>query len=381
MENIFKICLILILYTYFGYPLILAMINFIYSKPVKKGEEFPSITIFISAYNEEDVIEARVNNLLESDYPRDKMEIIVGSDGSTDKTYQIVKRLCEENKIRYAVSFQRAGKPSMLNLIAKDARGDVYVFADARQKFAKDALKNLVAPFADENVGAVSGELIIEDKETGTGKGIGLYWNYEKFLRKLESNIGSTLGATGAIYAIRKELFRYLPDVILDDVFVPMNAIMQGKRVIFEPSAKAFDMVSKTSKIEFSRKVRTLVGNFEIFKIFTEALNPFRSSIAFQLISHKFLRLVVPYLLILLVISNIFLFIKGGIYFLAGFLQLSFYAVAYLGFISERSGARTRGASRLFFVPFEFCMFNVAAIAALMTYLSGRKTVRWEKMA
>ncbi len=381
MEHfLFVLSIILIVYVYIGYPILLFVLSAFISKPVKKGEVYPSVTIFISAYNEEKIIEEKVNNLIELDYPRDKLEIIVGSDGSTDETYRIIKRLAEENKIRYSVSFQRIGKPFMLNIMAKDARGDIYAFADARQKFAPDALKELMSNFADEDVGAVSGELIIQDKEKGTGGGIGLYWKYEKLLRRMESLIGSTVGTTGAIYAIRKELFRYLPNVILDDVYVPMNAVIMNKRVVFEPKAKAYDVVSDTAKKEFARKVRTLLGNFQIFLIFADAMNPFKSSVAFQLISHKLMRLLVPYLLILLFLSNIFLLTDGDFFVLAFFLQVFFYIAAYFGYLIEKSGVRLKSFFRVLYIPYEFCMLNLAAAVALQMHLAGKgKDVRWEK--
>ncbi|PIY82041.1 MAG: hypothetical protein COX96_05020 [Candidatus Omnitrophica bacterium CG_4_10_14_0_2_um_filter_44_9] len=380
MEILFITSILIIAYTYFGYPLLLMVFSALLVNPVKKKDITPMVSIIVSAYNEEKNIESKVANLLELDYPRDKMEIIVGSDGSTDETYRIIKKLAEENKIRYAVSFQRAGKPAMINKMTKDARGEIFIFADARQKFDRAAVKELVKCFGDANVGAVSGELIIQDKDTGTGCGIGMYWEYEKLLRNMESSIGSMLGATGAIYAIRKDLFRYLPgNVILDDIFTPMNSIMAHKRAIFEPAARAYDVVAETTGKEFTRKVRTLVGNFQIFGLFPEAFDPFKSPIAFQLFSHKFLRLFVFYLLVLAFVSNIFILNRGAIFVLALFLQVIFYIAAFLGYLLEKSGAKLSGASRAFFIPYEFCALNLAAVAALRLHLSGGMPVTWEK--
>ena len=382
MEIIFITSIAIIAYIYIGYPLLLMVFSTLLAHPVKKPAKdiYPMVSVIVSAYNEEKNIEAKVVNLLELDYPRDKMEIIVGSDGSTDETYRIIKKLAEENKIRYAVSFQRIGKPAMINKMVKDARGEIFVFADARQKFDRGAVKELVRCFADAEVGAVSGELIIQDKDTGSGRGIGLYWEYEKLLRKMESSMGSMLGATGAIYAIRKDLFRYLPkNVILDDVFTPMNAIMSNKRAIFEPAARAYDVVSETTGKEFARKVRTLVGNFQIFGLFPEAFHPFKSPIAFQLFSHKFLRLFVFYLLVLTLVSNIFILNRGPIFVLALFLQVIFYGIAFFGYLLEKSGTRLGGALRVFFIPYEFCALNLAAVVALRLHLSGGMRVTWEK--
>lgn len=378
MHILFFLSLGIIVYTYFGYPLILLLLQ-IGSIPVKKGDKTPFVTVFISAFNEADRIEAKVLNLLESDYPKDRMEIMVGSDGSTDETYQIIKRLAEEKNIRYTVSFTRLGKPAMINKMSKDAKGDIFLFSDARQKFAKDAIRRLVSAFDDPEVGCVSGELMIEDKAQGSGSGLGLYWNYEKLLRKLESNIGSMLGATGAIYAVRKEYFHYLPDVILDDVFAPMNVVLMNKRAIFEPAARAYDEVSATTEKEFSRKVRTLTGNFQLFSMMPEYFFPHRSKVAFQMFSHKLLRLFVPYFLVLLFVSSIFMAGKGTFFMVLLVLQVLFYALALMGRMVENSGRALTGLGRLLTVPYEFCALNAAAVAALIRFRSGKTSAMWEK--
>jgi biofilm PGA synthesis N-glycosyltransferase PgaC len=380
MIYLFVVCLTVVLYVYFVYPAVLWVLTKIIGKAVQKEDITPSVTIFISAYNEEKNIEARVQNLLELDYPREKMEIFLGSDGSTDETYRIIKRLADEKKFRYAVSFQRRGKPAMINTMAKEASGEIYVFTDARQRFEKNALKELVRCFGDPEVGAVSGELLIEDKATGTGKGLGLYWEYEKALRRMESAIGSMLGATGAIYAIRQNLFVYPPEnVILDDVFTPMNAIVRGHRAVFEPAARAFDSMSESMDREFSRKVRTLVGNFQIFGMFKEAFDIRKSSVALQLFSHKFMRLMVPYFLIGMLVANIFLVQQGFFFVLALILQILLYGLAILGGFFDRIGVRLVGVARFMMVPYEFCVLNFAAVVALFKYWSGEVEVKWEK--
>lgn len=381
MTVIFFLSLAVIAYTYLGYPLILAVMSFIFVRPVHMEEIFPVVSVIISAYNEEKNITTKIDNLLKLNYPRDKMEIIIGSDGSTDDTYRLIKKYAEENHIRYAVSFQRIGKPAMINKMVKDARGEIYIFADARQRFEPDAIKKLVRSFADEDVGVVSGELVIEDKKTGAGAGLGFYWEYEKVLRKMESRIGSMVGVTGAIYAIRKEFFRYLPEnIILDDVYIPMNALMMDKRVVFEPEALAYDTVSETTGKEFGRKVRTLAGNFQIFSLFSDVLNPFKKSgLAFQLISHKLMRLVVPYFLALAFLANIFLLQKEAFAALALFLQILFYGAAFLGYILEKAGVKMPGILRMLYVPYEFCALNFAAVVALSVHVSGKAEVRWEK--
>jgi len=380
MLILFCISLGVIFYAYFGYPLLLMFWKLIGNKPVMKKDILPMVSVLISVHNEERHVEEKVKNLLEADYPQDKMEIVVGCDGSTDQTLAIIKRLAEKNKIRYCVSLERIGKPAMLNKLAQEAGGEIYVFADARQRFDRRAIRELVRCFGDENVGCVSGELIIEDTGEGSGRGVGLYWNYEVWLRKMESDTGSMLGATGAIYAVRKEFFHSLPeDVLLDDIFTPLNAIMARKRAVFEPAARAFDVASKSTEKEFMRKVRTLVGNFQIFSLFAEAFNPFRSPVAWQLFSHKFLRLTLSYFLALFFISSVFLARDGLPYRVILFLQVAFYALAVVGHCLEKTRTRISGVPRLAYIPYEFCVLNAAAVVALFKYLSGGIDIRWDK--
>ena len=380
MLILFCISLGVIFYAYFGYPLLLMFWKLIGNKPVMKKDILPMVSVLISVHNEERHVEEKVKNLLEADYPQGKMEIVVGCDGSTDQTLAIIKRLAEKNKIRYCVSLERIGKPAMLNKLAQEAGGEIYVFADARQRFDHRAIRELVRCFGDENVGCVSGELIIEDTGEGSGRGVGLYWNYEVWLRKMESDTGSMLGATGAIYAVRKEFFHSLPeDVLLDDIFTPLNAIMARKRAVFEPAARAFDVASKSTEKEFMRKVRTLVGNFQIFSLFAEAFNPFRSPVAWQLFSHKFLRLTLSYFLTLFFISSVFLARDGLPYRVILFLQVAFYALAVVGHCLEKTRTRISGVPRLAYIPYEFCVLNAAAVVALFKYLSGGIDIRWDK--
>jgi cellulose synthase/poly-beta-1,6-N-acetylglucosamine synthase-like glycosyltransferase len=377
---LFYVSLGAILYIYVGYPLLLWLWKLFGAKPLLKGDVLPSVSVLISAHNEERHIEARIRNLLETDYPRDKLEILVGCDGSTDGTLEIVKRFAGENAIRPIVSPERIGKPAMLNKVASEARGEIFVFADARQRFDPRAIRELVRCFNDPEVGSVSGELILEDRGEGTGRGVGLYWKYELWLRRMESATASMLGATGAIYAVRREFFQGLPEaVLLDDIYTPLKAIMAGKRAVSEPAARAFDVVSETGEKEFTRKVRTLVGNFQIFSMFKGAFIPFRSPIAWQLFSHKLLRLTVSYFLVLLFIANVFLAEHSIAYRATLALQVIFYVLALAGYGVERSRRELSGATRILYVPFEFCVLNTAAVVALFKYVSGGIDVRWKK--
>jgi cellulose synthase/poly-beta-1,6-N-acetylglucosamine synthase-like glycosyltransferase len=369
-----------ILYIYLGYPLLLWLWKIFGAKPVVKGDILPTVSVLISVHNEEKNVEARIRNLLEADYPRDKLEILVGCDGSTDGTRRIVERFAGENAIRPYISSERIGKPAMLNKLARQAGGEIFVFADARQRFDAGAIRALVRCFNDPKVGSVSGELVLEDRGGGTGRGMGLYWSYEVWLRSMESATASMLGATGAIYAVRREFFHGLPEtVLLDDMYTPLTAIKAGKRAVFEPAARAFDVVSETGEKEFTRKVRTLAGNFQIFSMFKEAFNPFRSPIAWQLFSHKFLRLTVSYFLVLLFAVNVSLAVNSLPYRMLLALQVIFYGLALAGYLMERSRKELPGAARILYVPYEFCVMNAAAVVALFKHVSGGLDVRWKK--
>jgi cellulose synthase/poly-beta-1,6-N-acetylglucosamine synthase-like glycosyltransferase len=380
MVILFYISLGVILYTYFGYPLILMIWKLVAGKPVAKRDILPLVSVLISVHDEALHIEARIKNILRADYPRDLLEILIGCDGCADDTVAIVARLAETYTIRYRVSDERIGKPAMLNRLAREAMGKIFVFADARQRFDPEAIRELVRCFGDERVGCASGELVIVDRGEGAGRGVGLYWNYEVLLRKMESGTGSMLGATGAIYAVRREFFRDLPeDVLLDDIYTPMNAIMAGKRSVFEPAARAFDTAAEDVEKEFNRKVRTLVGNFQIFSLFGAALNPFRSPIAWQLFSHKLLRLTLSYFLVLFFVLSILLDGRGSPYHIAFVAQIVFYGVACAGCVLESFNVKLKGILRAVYVPYEFCVLNAAAVVALFRHLSGGMDVRWEK--
>jgi len=258
MALTFWLFLVLIIYCFFGYPLALMVAARLGNRPVKKSPILPSVSIVISAWNEEDVIGQKIRNLLSLDYPAEKLEIIVGSDGSTDRTSAILKSFGDPRVILLERK-DRQGKMATINELVAQAKHEVVVFNDARQEIAKDAIRQLVSNLADPSVGCVSGELIFHKREGGTAKGINLYWEYEKFMREREARLHSMMGATGAIYAIRKKLFTPVPPaIVLDDMFIPFKIIEQGYRAVFEAAAHAFDQVADNPKEEYRRKARTL---------------------------------------------------------------------------------------------------------------------------
>ena len=321
-----------ICYIYFGYPLLLLLWRAISYRPVMKSPVEPTVSLIITAYNERESIEDKILNCRALDYPEDKLELIVSLDAPTDGTDRIVERYQDVRMVRSGV---HRGKAAALNNGVALARGEIIVFADVRQTFDSRALRELAANFHDVSVGAVTGELILLDEHGREAKdGMGLYWRYEKWLRRLESGVHSILGTTGAIYAIRRELFRPLPRAtVLDDMFIPLRIVMEGKRGVFDPAARAYDHVG-TSRWEYGRKVRTLLGNYQLLWQMPQLIFPAHNPVFVQFISHKLGRLFIPYALLMLLVSNLFLL--EGFYLVFFVCQVLWYLLACAGILLQR---------------------------------------------
>lgn len=374
MEIAFWVMAGFLLYTYAGYPLVLCLAVPLFRKPLQRETHTPSVSLVIAAYNEEKAIRAKIENCLSLDYPRERMEIIVASDGSTDNTNDAVSAFRKDGVILRAFP-DRRGKPSLLNDTVSAVRGEIVVLADARQTLSPDSLKILVSAFADPTVGAVSGELVFQESAgSPIAAGMGCYWNYEKFIRKREAELDSTVGATGAIYAIRRELFEPIPaDALLDDLWIPMNIVRRGYRVVFESNAIVYDRPSRTANQEVSRKMRTIGGNFQFFARNLWTLFPWENRIWFSMLSHKVLRLAAPVWLVGVLVVNGLLLTRHVFYVatLAG--QALFYALALSGaFFGQRAAPRWIG------VPYTFCLLNVVTAASFWTFVMGRMDVRWK---
>lgn len=332
----------------------------------------PFVSVVIAAHNEERNISKRLQNLLQQDYPRDMLEIIVSSDGSTDGTVKLAAGFADQGVIvtELTTSF---GKAAALNHGLTMSKGEIIVFTDARQEFHSDAIKNLVANFADETVGCVSGELhFLEDPDSKIEAEMGAYWRYEKFIRRSESASGSVVGATGCIYAIRRELYQLLPaGTILDDVLTPMNIARQGKRVLFEAQAVAYDIISKNAAQEWRRKVRTLAGNWQLLNLAPWIMLPWENPLWWRYVSHKLLRLLVPFaMLVLFVVS---LLLPGNFFRMIALMQLVFYVIALSGFLLPATRS-----SRLVNLSYFFMVMNAAAVAGFWKWLTGGCATAWQ---
>jgi poly-beta-1,6-N-acetyl-D-glucosamine synthase len=367
MILLFWVCFVLTGYAYFGYAVFLRLQVVFNSRPILHSQITPDVSIIIAARNEEANLPGKLENLKLVNYPREKLQIVVVSDGSTDRTASILRE--NASAIVPVILEDSNGKAHALNEAVKKAAGKILVFLDARQVVDVDAISELVCCFADPNVGAVSGELLLEDSSgASNSNALGIYWKIEKTVRKLESASGSVVGVTGAIYAIRRELYTEMPcGTVLDDVFVPMHVARSGKRVVFQPAAIARDRIFSEKGKEFSRKVRTLTGNYQLLRLAPWLISP-ANPLLFRFISHKLLRLLVPLLLVLMLVASGFS--EGVFYRVVFWLQILFYVSAGLGMLIPSANKLKPVA-----VANTFVMLNLAATLAFYNFVAGRNRV------
>lgn len=371
MRFVFWASAMVIAYAYVGYPLLLWLRSWWSPRPVMHGAGTPEVSAVMVVRNEEAAIAPKLENLLALDYPPAKLEVVVVSDGSTDGTEKMLAEFARnDSRVRPVMKPDSRGKAAGLNHAIAAARGEVLLFTDARQSIEPQALRLLIENFADPEVGAASGELMLGDPRTGeTGKGMGLYWRIEKKIRELESASGSVAGATGAIYCARRDLLDPLPQgAILDDVLLPMQIVRRGSRVIFDSRARAWDSPDLGSSREFARKVRTLSGNYQLLQLAPWLLGS-SNAIRFEFVSHKLLRLVVPFALLGLLISSLFL--SGSLYRAALIAQLVFYALSLVAI----GGIKLGPLSRIADPARTFVVLNSAAMVAFVNFVIGRKAV------
>lgn len=370
----------LLAYTYVLFPAILFVRGLLWRKPYRAEDITPPVSMIIAAYNEAASIGEKLENVLRLDYPRDCLEVIVASDGSTDDTESIVAQYADRGVKLLALP--RQGKAGALNAAVDAARGEVLVFSDANSAYAPDAIRQLVRPFADPEVGGVAGNQVYLSHKRGaadaaqTGDGERTYWGFDRLLKQIQSEAGNTISATGAIYAIRRNLFSGVPEGVTDDFATSTAVIAQGYRLVFAPNARAFEPVGKSSGVEFGRKVRVMTRGLRAVLVRRELLNPFRFGFyAIQLFSHKVLRRLMFVPLGLLLVSNPFLLGEGLFYQLTMLAQVAFYTAALAGALFRDTAF---GRQKLVTLPYYVCLVYLAAAVATFNILRGHQINRWE---
>ncbi len=381
----FLLSLATVVYVYLGYPFALVVIRAVKGKkpPIesiggKKRDVTPSVSLVISAHNEQEVIGKKIENSLLLDYPRDKLEIVVASDCSSDRTNEIVRSYSDQGIILNIIP-QRGGKTVAQNETVPLTKGEIVIFSDADSIFERDVILRLATNFSDPEVGAVSGRLFYTNSnESAMSSGESLYWKYENLLRQLESDIGSCIMANAAIFAIRREFYRHLDPGFSEDFVLPLWISADGAKSLFDPEAVCFERTAVTPKDESSMRIRTAHGDsYGLFKLKC-MLSPFRPLLAFQSISHKLLRWAVGFFLILAFISNALLLHSSPLllYKITFLLQSAFYLAALAGLILNRKGKNMR----LFYLPYYFCVVNIAVLIGLMKSILGVPYVTiWEQ--
>ncbi|MGH2522693.1 MAG: glycosyltransferase family 2 protein, partial [Anaerolineales bacterium] len=368
----------LIAYTYVLFPALLLLRARLFRRPYRSEEIRPSVSLIIAAHNEAANIGAKLDNVMLLDYPRDRLEVILASDGSTDATEAIVRRYADWG-VRL-LPLPRMGKAQALNNAVAASTGEVLVFSDANSMYAPDAIRALVRPFADPQVGGVAGNqrYLKNSARAGNvaGRGEQSYWSFDRKLKKMQSQAGNAISATGAIYAIRRSLFHGVPEGVTDDFATSTSVIAQGYRLVFAPDAVAYEPVAGASLAEFGRKVRVINRGLRGVLIRRELLNPFRYGFyALQLFSHKVMRRLVAFPLLALLLISPFVWEYGLFYQAVALGQLAFYACGLLGITF---GETRLGRAKLFTLPAFFCMVNAAALVATINVLRGQQIKLWE---
>jgi len=374
-EIFFWMMVAVVAYTYVGYSLtILALAKFV-DNPVRRGPIEPRLTCLITAYNEEKNIRTKLDQILSLDYPSDKLEIIVASDGSTDDTDNIVRQFAGRGVKLIRVE-GRVGKTETQNRAVREASGEIIVFSDATTLYESSALRNIVRNYADPGVGAVSGRYEYRNP-TGAPIGLGsiVFWKYENLIKALQTRIRTITGCCGCIYSVRRKLYQPLPADIISDLVEPLTVLAKGYRIVFEPEAIAYETTTEKAAEEFGMRVRVVTRGMRGLWYMRALLNPFRSAfVAFQLLSHKVLRWMIPVFLVILFVSNLALLGSHWFWDLAFMLQIAFYGSALVGILAERANV----TFKLLTIPLYFVTVNAAAAVAMYRICKGHKAVTWE---
>ena len=374
--------LFIVFYTYIGYGLVIFALSI--ARRGKKrlaplaDKDLPDVTIVVAAYNEEQCIEDKIVNTLNLDYPRHKLAIFIVTDGSTDSTPLLVKKF---HAVRLFHDFPRKGKIHAVNRVMKHVATPIVVFSDANTLLNRDALRNLITHYQDENVGGVAGEKRIckNTQDNASGSGEGFYWKYESFLKKKDAEVYSIVGAAGELFSIRTSLFEEPPEnTIIEDFWLSLTICARGYRFAYEPQAYAIETASVSVQEEWKRKVRICAGGFQAIARLRYLLNPFRyGMLSFQYISHRVLRwTLAPAFLPVILLSNLWLATTGpNLYSWILLCQITFYLLALCGYQCRDRKISLKG----FFVPYYFVVMNLSVYAGFFRYLRGAQSAVWEK--
>lgn len=386
---LFWISVLGILYVHLGYPLLLAAAARFRPKRLLVSEsELPELTVLIAAHDEEAVIADKLRNTLECDYPPERLQILVASEGSGDRTPEIVASF-EDRGVEQSFRAERRGKVEAINHAMERARGEVVVFSDANNFYEAETLRRLVAPFIDPGVGATTGAKTV--RRDGTiGSSEGLYWKYESFIKRMETRLGSCIGAAGEVFAVRRSLIEPIPaEVINDDFYLAMRVVCRGHRVVYVPEARSWESASPGLAEERIRRARIVAGRFQVFGMASRMFPWRRPVLLWQLLSHKLARPLIPWAMLTALVTNTMAWLSPpppgsgwlqlesplAAWLLAG--QALFYFVALVG---SRVVPRGR-LSKLFVLPAFFTSSNAAAVSGLVGYLTGRQTAVWRRVS
>jgi len=386
---LFWLSVLFILYVYLGYPLILVGLARLRQKPVDYPVYLPNVTILIAAHNEQAVIASKLENTLALDYPLENLQIIVAADGSEDRTAEVVKSF-EPRGVELAYQPERRGKMAAINRAMSRVRHELVLFSDANNLYARETLRELVKPFSDPRVGGVSGSKNILGSGDGLTKADGLYWRYESYIKDQETRLGSCTGVSGEILAVRHNLYQPPPDgAINDDFFIALGILRQGYRLVYEPKARSFEPSSLSEADESVRRSRIVAGRYQAMGMSLQLLPWKNPLLVWQIISHKFMRPLVPFAMILAFITNLLAFLwqpaslDHKILFLSPpyplillLLQCMFYFLAWMG-----NRLKDRGLiGKLLYVPTFLVNSNLSALRGLTSFLTGGQTVLWQRV-
>lgn len=381
---IFLMASVALFHTYALYPFVLRLLRTRRREPVtpngrldithNASHTWPTISVIIPFHNEDQWVARKLENTLSWDYPTDRLEIIAVSDGSTDQTNATLESYA--GRVRVVSYHPRWGKPTALNRGAELAHGEIFVFTDANVLLQPKAIRAMIAQYEDRTIGGVSGRIALRAEGTDEPLGEGLYMRYEQSLYHLESATGTMVGADGAFFSIRRELFIQLPpDTIADDLAIALQVIARGRRVVYEAEAHGAELVIPNVRAEFCRKVRMIVGGYQALWRFRHLLNPLRFPlVSFQLVSHKLLRWWTPFFLGTVFVSAA-INADNALFAVALAVQCAFYGLAILGWGSAK--LRRWGGV---YLPYYFCATNLAAVQGLWRFLYGRQAITWEKV-